>query len=59
MAFTLSQISNTHLGAGILLFRANLDRVAAALHGTWWRRMAWSGHSSTTSAMRRTPGEAR
>ena len=33
MAFTLAQISDTHLGAGTQLFRANFERVAAALDG--------------------------
>jgi len=33
MTFTLAQISDTHLGAGTPLFRANFDRVATALHG--------------------------
>ena len=32
MAFTLAQISDTHLGAGTPLFRANFGRVAGALH---------------------------
>ncbi len=32
MTFTLAQVSDTHLGAGTPLFRANFDRVAAALH---------------------------
>ena len=31
MAFALAQISDTHLGAGTHLFRANFDRTAAAL----------------------------
>ena len=31
MMFTLAQISDTHLGAGTPLFRANFDRMAAAL----------------------------
>lgn len=33
MSFTLAQISDTHLGAGSRLFRANFDRMAAALDG--------------------------
>ena len=33
MSFTLAQVSDTHLGAGSRLFRANFDRVAAALDG--------------------------
>ncbi len=33
MSFTLAQISDTHLGAGTPLFRANFSRVAAALDG--------------------------
>ena len=31
MAFTLAQLSDTHLGANTPLFRANFDRVAAAI----------------------------
>ncbi len=32
MAFTLAQISDTHLGAGTTLFRGNFRRVAAMMH---------------------------
>ena len=32
MTFTVAQISDTHLGAGTPLFRANFDRAAMALH---------------------------
>ena len=58
MSFTLAHISDTHLGAGTALFRANFDRVAAALHGLRPDVMVHTGDASLDGAADGAQGEA-
>ena len=52
MAFTVAQVSDTHLGARAPLFRANFDRVAAALQGLWPDVLVHAGDVSPDGADR-------
>lgn len=52
MSFTLAHISDTHLGAGTPLFRANFDRVAAALDGLRPDVLVHTGDASLDGADR-------
>ena len=50
MSFMLAQISDTHLGAGTELFRANFDRVAVALEALQPDLTAHTGDASLDGA---------
>ncbi len=52
MTFVLAQVSDTHLGAGTQLFRANFDRVVAALQGLRADVLVHTGDASLDGADR-------
>jgi alkaline phosphatase D len=52
MTFVLAQVSDTHLGAGTQLFRANFDRVVAALQGLRPDVLVHTGDASLDGADR-------